>query len=296
VIRPFESCSTRRQARYTCFQTRYSFRGTIGVLRNIAEHERIKAALQEEKQKIEELHEVASEMEACQTNEEICDLTVDAAESILEFDICSVDLVEDGYFVPKAISTGMTADGYSRLRVDDGVAGQTYRNHETYVVDDVREESDAVPEQAEYRSLLRFPVGEEGIFQVGPWGSGRSTRMRQSWPSCSSHTPAKRSDASVCRPPSARARRSTGRWSNRVTTPIYIYRDDRFVFVNQHVCDFSGYSREELAEMEIWELLHLDDRERVKRLADERAHGNDSPHYEARVVTERKQRKQELKR
>ncbi len=261
------------------------FRGTVGVLCSIADHERIKTALREEKRKIEKLHEVASEMEACHTVDEIAALTVDAAESILEFDICGVDIVEDGYFVPKATSTGMTDDGYDELRVDEGIAGQTYQNHETYVVDDVREEASAVPAQVEYRSLLSVPIGEEGVFQAGSRevGSFDEDEAELAELLVSHATEALRRIHSQ-----TALRESEEKYRTLVEQShdaIYIYRNDAFVFVNQRVCELSGFSREELAGMEIWELLHPDDRERVKDIARERLEGDRSPHYEARVVT-----------
>ncbi|WP_254662980.1 GAF domain-containing protein, partial [Haladaptatus sp. W1] len=140
-------------------------------------------------------------MESCQTADEICELTVDAAESILQFDICGVDLIEDDHFVPTAISTGMTNDGYSKLRTNEGIAGKTHQNNETYVIDDVREESDAVPAQAEYRSLLSVPVGDEGIFQAGRATSRPSTATTPNWPNCWFHTPPRRFDESTRKRP-----------------------------------------------------------------------------------------------
>ncbi|MBN2586732.1 MAG: PAS domain S-box protein [Candidatus Fermentibacteraceae bacterium] len=46
---------------------------------------------------------------------------------------------------------------------------------------------------------------------------------------------------------------------------IYIYGGNRFLFVNDRVCDITRYSREELLEMEFDGLLHPDDRERINR-------------------------------
>ncbi|GKZ15922.1 PAS domain S-box protein [Haladaptatus sp. T7] len=261
------------------------FRGTVGVFRSIEEHEHVKKELRDEKRRIEELHEVASEMESCQTADEICDLTVDAAESILQFDICGVDLIEDDHFVPTAISTGMTNDGYSKLRTNEGIAGKTHQNNETYVIDDVREESDAVPAQAEYRSLLSVPVGDEGIFQAG-------SRDVASF----DHDDAELAELLVSHTAEAlrrissqtALRESEEKYRTLVEQShdaIYIYRNDSFEFINQRVCDLTGYTRDELMEMEIWDLIHPDDREEVKHIASGRSRGEHSPHYEARVET-----------
>jgi PAS domain S-box-containing protein len=67
---------------------------------------------------------------------------------------------------------------------------------------------------------------------------------------------------------------------------IYIYRDDRFRFVNDRVCEITGYDETRLYEMSIWDLVHPDDRERVREIGERRRRGGDAPNtYEARIVT-----------
>ncbi|MCO8245497.1 PAS domain S-box protein [Haladaptatus sp. AB643] len=261
------------------------FRGTVGVFRSIAEHEHVKRALREEKQRIEELHEVASQMEACQTADELCELTIDAAESILQFDICGIDLVDGEYFAPAAISTGMTDDGYARLRTDQGVAGKTYQNHETYVIDDVRDESDAVPAQSEYRSLLSVPVGDVGIFQAGSRDCSafdcEDAELAELLVSHTAETLRRIRSQTALRESEEKYRTLV----EQSHDAIYIYNDDTFEFLNKRVCELTGYSRDELLDMKIWDLIHPDDRAEVEHIASGRNHEERPPHYEARVVT-----------
>ena len=261
------------------------FHGTVGVLRSIEEHEEMKAELREEKRKIEELHEVASEMEACQTDDEIYVLTVEAAESILEFDICGVDVVEDGYIVPQVTSSGMADDGFTRLPADEGIAGKTLQNQQSFVIDDIQDESDAKPVQSEYRSLLSVPMGDLGVFQAGSREvEAFDDEDRELAELLLSHAV-----EALRRVRSQEAlRESEEKYRTLVEQShdaIYIYRDDEFVFANQRAAELTGYSREELADMTVWELLHPDERDRVKRIARERIRGNRSPHYEARILT-----------
>ncbi|WP_231186931.1 PAS domain S-box protein [Haladaptatus sp. DYF46] len=261
------------------------FRGTVGVFRSIEEHEHVKRELRDEKRRIEELHEVASEMETCQTTTDICELTVEAAESILQFDICGVDLIEGDHFVPAAISTGMTDDGYTELRIDEGIAGKTHQNGETYVLDDVRTESDAVPAQAEYRSLLSVPIGDVGVFQAGSRDVASFDQDDAELAELLlSHTveALRRIVSQTALRESEEKYRTLVEQSHDA---IYIYRNDKFEFINQRVCALSGYTRDELMGMEIWELIHPDDREEVRRIASGRGRGERFPHYEARVET-----------
>ncbi|WP_424018606.1 PAS domain S-box protein [Halorientalis pallida] len=67
---------------------------------------------------------------------------------------------------------------------------------------------------------------------------------------------------------------------------IYIYHDDSFLFVNERITEITGYEPEELYEMEIWDLVHPDDREWVKEVGARRRHPDqEAPNtYEAKVV------------
>ncbi|WP_440008140.1 GAF domain-containing protein [Halomicrococcus sp. SG-WS-1] len=130
-----------------------------------AEYRRLGAELHENKRKIEELHEIATQMEACETEQAVYDLTVDAAERILEFDICVVDAEEDGLLKTKSMSTGIVPDETPTMSVDEGVVGRTYRTGEANLADDLRD-VDAADPQGDYRSGISVPVGDWGVFQA----------------------------------------------------------------------------------------------------------------------------------
>ena len=66
---------------------------------------------------------------------------------------------------------------------------------------------------------------------------------------------------------------------------IYIYQGDKFLFVNDRVCEITGYTKEVLYEFNMWSLLHPDDRERIMEIGRNRAKGEKVPSiYEARIV------------
>jgi len=67
---------------------------------------------------------------------------------------------------------------------------------------------------------------------------------------------------------------------------IYIYRENKFLFVNNRACQLSGYSKEEFSAMNIWDLLHQEDRNHVYKLGKQRASGEKAATtYSARVIT-----------
>jgi PAS domain S-box-containing protein len=66
---------------------------------------------------------------------------------------------------------------------------------------------------------------------------------------------------------------------------IYIYRYDHFLYINRQAEELTGYSRDELMQRDIWDFLHPDDRERLKKQALQRfAGGEISSAFEARIL------------
>ena len=67
---------------------------------------------------------------------------------------------------------------------------------------------------------------------------------------------------------------------------IYIYQGNKFVYVNDKTFKLSGYGKEEIYEMTIWDLIHPDDRKRIEEYSKERIAGKQVPdEYNARVIT-----------
>ena len=141
--------------------------GSVGVVRDVSDRIEIEDKLRDQRAKMERLHEVASNLEECTCQEQIFELALDAAKAVLEFDTCAVFVVEDDVFVKKANSdTVPGAVVENTLRVDEGLAGKTYQNKETYRLDDVQTDPDAKTSGHDIRSALSVPVGDHGVFQA----------------------------------------------------------------------------------------------------------------------------------
>jgi len=241
--------------------------------------------LREEKRKIKELHEVASEMQACDSKSEAYRLGVDAAEGVLEFDICGIDEAKDGYLVPQATSTEMPNDGYDAIEVDEGLAGRTYRNGESFCIADVQTMDEAEPMQDEYRSILSVPVADRGVFQAG----SRETDAFDEDDLELAELLMSHVGEGVDRIESQGAlRESEEKYRTLVEgshDAIFIHSEGAFQFVNDRVAEVTGYDREELIGTSIWELVHEDDRERVREFVERRESDEGTPHYEVRVRT-----------
>ncbi|MFC7045407.1 PAS domain S-box protein [Halobacteriaceae archaeon GCM10025711] len=247
------------------------------------ERRAIARELRASKRKIEELHSTVNRILRSESEQEVYELAVDAAENILEFDICGVDVVEDGYFVPQVNSSEMPDDGYDRMSVEDGIAGKTYRNKESYRFDDVREVSEAQP-QAEYRAILSVPMGDIGVFQAGSrevgWFDDDDVELAELLLSHVAEAVRRlRSEAAL--------RESEEKYRTLVEQSheaIYIFRDESLLFVNGRASQLTGYTETELLDRSPWDIVHPDDKEYVREMARRRIRDEDVPDaYEARI-------------
>ncbi|NOY51136.1 MAG: PAS domain S-box protein [Chlorobi bacterium] len=66
---------------------------------------------------------------------------------------------------------------------------------------------------------------------------------------------------------------------------IYIYKKSGFAFVNNRLCDLSGYAYEELMGKDIWFMVHPNDVHRLQSYALSRMNGEETPNkYKANIV------------
>ena len=138
----------------------------VATVRDVTGQHDVEAELRESRHKIEQLHRAATEIVACRTEEEATRRTVQAAEEILEFDVCVLTLKEGEWFVPVAVSSEMPDGGVRRYREDEGLLGKTHRTGESQRVDDVLADETADPADKAYRSGISVPIGEFGVFQA----------------------------------------------------------------------------------------------------------------------------------
>ncbi|WP_232700831.1 hybrid sensor histidine kinase/response regulator [Halobacterium wangiae] len=124
--------------------------------------------LQEQKEKVEALHDVAVAIEACTSADAVYDHLLEAAEDILDFDRGIVDVVEGDVLVPRAVSEGIPeAEYHEAIPVDaeDSLAAEVYRANESSVVDDLAD-WEVTPADPAYRSAITVPVDDYGVFQA----------------------------------------------------------------------------------------------------------------------------------
>ena len=124
-------------------------------------------AIQEARRKVERLHEAAHDLEECVTEAEAYQSTVKAAEEILDFSTCTLDVIEGNKLVVKATTSGLPPETSRESSLDGGgLAVKTYRTGQTYVFGSLDEVPEAEPTQPTFKSGISVPIGRIGVFQV----------------------------------------------------------------------------------------------------------------------------------
>jgi signal transduction histidine kinase len=138
------------------------------VLEDVTETRKQKWEIEQHRTRIEALHAVAVELSQCETYNEVFELTVEAAERILEFDMCIVDSVQDGRFRVEATSESVPDEGYHEPPLEEaGVAGLVYQDGDSLICN-LQDHPEAAP-QADYHDTITVPIPEYGVFQAGSY-------------------------------------------------------------------------------------------------------------------------------
>ena len=139
----------------------------LGIFRDITTRKQAEEALRQSSQKIERLHQIAHDLEACEEEDQVYRLTVEAAEQTLSFSTCTLDIVEEDRLVVKATSSALPPGASQEIKLKEGgLAAKTYRTKETTVFGRIEDVPDATPVREDIRSGISAPIGDIGVFQA----------------------------------------------------------------------------------------------------------------------------------
>ncbi|MEE9541805.1 MAG: PAS domain S-box protein, partial [Candidatus Bipolaricaulota bacterium] len=150
--------------------TRFSYHGQphlLSIIIDTTERAKAQKALEDSKQKIERLCEITQRLETSNTVQDVYNITIEAAEKILNFSLASLDIVEEGKLIVKATSSELPSGASREARLEQGgLAGETYRSGKTTIFGSMDEVPIAAPTRKEFSSGISAPIGDIGVFQV----------------------------------------------------------------------------------------------------------------------------------
>ncbi|MGB9956349.1 ATP-binding protein [Haloferax prahovense] len=127
---------------------------------------RLERRIQRTERKITSLHGVAMRLASASDADDIYEETVEAAERILNLDICFAFEAEADRFVPRAQSSTPTDRELRPVPKDAGAMGETFRTGESHRAVDMELHAFGRPEFGDYRSGLSVAIGSFGVFQA----------------------------------------------------------------------------------------------------------------------------------
>ncbi|MGM0471708.1 MAG: sensor domain-containing diguanylate cyclase/phosphohydrolase [Bacillota bacterium] len=134
---------------------------------DITHKEEAREKLQENKDKIERLHQITSQMEGCHCKEDVYQLTIEAAEDILDFNLCLINLKQEDELEVAAISSNLEELTADTLSLINYLADDILEQQEAELVADIEQYQElSLPEGSTYRSIIGVPINEQAVFQV----------------------------------------------------------------------------------------------------------------------------------
>lgn len=133
----------------------------------LREKRKAEEALRESHKKMESLNQMARQLGACETEGEVFQLTVDAAERILDFSIRSLKIEEGNKLVVKATSPRSPREAAgARDPSNRGPVGRTRRTDQGETSRGSHETRARGRTQEGYESGISVPIGDKVMFQL----------------------------------------------------------------------------------------------------------------------------------
>jgi len=141
--------------------------GVYGIYRDISARKAAEDALREAHTKVESLHEAAVQLEHAETLAGVYRRTIDAAERILGYTRCALDILVEGHLLTVATSAAAPKERFRRAPLGEaGIAGKVFETGKTEIVNDPHQAMLAEGNAAEIRSLITTPIHDIGVFQA----------------------------------------------------------------------------------------------------------------------------------
>ena len=258
--------------------------GEVVIARDITERKRSEGRLNDEKRKIKELYQITPEIREIKDLQMLYELTIELANNILDFDVCTVEIEEDGDLVVKASTEKELVEEEYTMSVEEGIAGRTFRKKESELIRDVTQSERAKPTDESFRSSLSIPMGDMGVFQAHSYEEEKydesDLELAELFVSYIT--------SSIKQIESEKAlKESEKRYRSLIENSIVGVGisdfDENIIFANERFAEMLGYNKTELEGKNISELTTEEEFYRITEKTEDRKKG-ESDVYETRVI------------
>ena len=153
-------------------ELRDEYRVVTGVVIDIDRRKAAELALEEQKEKLKELHDAVDRFQQCQKEENLCTSAVGVSQQIFNFDFCLFYCAEGDELIPVASTEGVDPRSATPQKLDEGIAGKTFQEGRSVRGGNLQEEGKATTDRSDLVSYISVPVGDVGVFQVASKKAG----------------------------------------------------------------------------------------------------------------------------
>ena len=136
--------------------------GILSMQLDVTERKKQEDIIKKQRDTIEQLHSTALEFMELESEKEILEKTIKAAQNLLDFEFCNIRLLENDKLVCKVTTSGKP----NSIPINEGIAGETFKEGKSIIIDNFKNYLEGEPDQEEYKSGLSIPIKNLGVFQA----------------------------------------------------------------------------------------------------------------------------------
>ncbi len=137
-------------------------KGILSMQLDISERKKQEEIIKRQRDIIEQLHSTALKFMDLETEQEILEMTIEAANKLLDFEYCNIRLLKGDKLVCKV----STSEELKPILTNEGIAGKTFRKGKSIIIDNFDDFPNVEPENEKYKSGMSIPIKKLGVFQA----------------------------------------------------------------------------------------------------------------------------------
>ncbi|MDZ7672806.1 MAG: PAS domain S-box protein [Halanaerobiales bacterium] len=129
-------------------------KGILSMQLDISERKKQEKIINRQRDIIKQLHSTALKFMELETEQEILEMTIEAANKLLDFEFSNIRLLKGDKLVCKV----STSEEHEPILINEGIAGKTFRKGKSIIIDNFDDFPNVKPENEKYKSGMSIPL------------------------------------------------------------------------------------------------------------------------------------------
>ncbi len=137
-------------------------KGILSMQIDITKRKKQEEIIKHQRNIIEQLHSTALKFMELESETEVLEMTIEAANNLLDFEFCNIRLLKNNKLVCKVSSS----KNLKSVTINEGIAGKTFREAKSIIIDNFDNAPNVELENKNYKSGMSIPIKNLGVFQA----------------------------------------------------------------------------------------------------------------------------------